>query len=64
MYAKEKAQLLIMLALIIGTSTIAGFYAGMRHAIVDTQVSYYAGIVTFELDGRAYEHVAEGWVNR
>lgn len=62
-YRKEKAMLLIMATLIVGIFATAGFYAGMYHAVSDTKVSYHAGIVTFELDGNAYEHVAEGWVN-
>ena len=61
-YAKEKAMLLLMLVLLVGTFAIGGFYAGQYHALTDMNVSYHAGIVTFELDGHAYEHIAEGWV--
>lgn len=63
-YLKEKIMLSIMAALIIAIFATGAYYAGMYHAIADTQVSYHAGIVTFELDGRAYEHIAEGWVDR
>lgn len=62
-YAKEKAMLLLMAALFLAIFATAGYYAGICHAIRDTKVSYHAGVVTFELDGNSYEHIANGWVS-
>lgn len=58
----DKFLVLVLLTMIVCAFAYAGFWYGKYHALTDMNVSYHAGIVTFELDGHAYEHIAEGWV--
>lgn len=58
-YIREKLMLMILALEIIGCLVMAGFYAGQVHAIRDMKVSYHAGIVLMELDGRQFIHIAD-----
>lgn len=61
-YIWEKFLLMIMAIEIIGFFLMTGFYAGQIHAIRDVDVSFHAGIVTMELDGHKFIHIADGYV--
>lgn len=56
---KMTALLFLFVALIAATGFVGGYYAGILHAIDDSRMSYDAGVVTMELDGHEFVHIAE-----
>lgn len=58
-YAKEKALLFLMFAMVVGVFSIMSFYAGQKYAIENTKAHYYSGDVILELNGQMYNLVTE-----
>lgn len=53
----------IMAVLAVAIIAVGSYYAGICHAIRDSRVYYNRhGMIVMELDGEAYGHIAEGWV--